>query len=55
VTKGETSMKKKIVVTLELDTEEEPTEEQIKEDIVQEINCATYMYDVESIEFISQK
>ena len=46
--------KKKIVVTLELDTIDlEPTEEQIKADIEQEINCATYSYNVESIEFIT--
>lgn len=47
-------MKKKLVVTLELDTiDQEPTEEQIKADIEQEINCATYSYNVESIEFIT--
>ena len=45
-------MKKKLVVALELDTEDEPTEEQIKADIEQEINCATYSYNVERIEFI---
>jgi len=48
-------MKKKLVVTLELDTiDQEPTEEQIKADIEQEINCATYSYNVESIEFQSK-
>lgn len=47
-------MKKKIVVILELDTiDQEPTEEQIKADIEREINCATYFYNVESIEFIT--
>lgn len=46
---------KKIIVTLELDTsqlEPEPTEKEIKADIEREINCASYSYNIERIEFL---
>ena len=43
-------MKKTIIVTLELDSEEDIPIEEIKRDIETEINCATYYYDVKSVE-----
>ena len=43
-------MKKTVIVTLELDSDEELTKEQIEDDIKQEINCATYFYTVKDVE-----
>lgn len=37
-------MKKIIVITLEIDTEDEPSYDQIKTDIETELNCAGYFY-----------
>ena len=39
-------MKKIVVLTLEIDTEDEHTEEEIKKDLEQEINCASYFYNI---------
>lgn len=48
-------MKKIIVVTLELDTVDyEPTEKEIKLDLEREINCASFSYKIERIEFLNE-
>lgn len=45
-------MRKRITVVLEVDTEDEQmqTDDFIKEDLEREINCASNLYDIKSIE-----
>lgn len=49
---GERYMRKRITVVLEVDTEDEQmqTDDFIKEDLEREINCASNLYDIKSIE-----